>query len=88
MAMPMAALADDGDYLSRSDKVLLTTGDAPKANLAIHSVDPWPPYVNRTRIPGEGRRAAAAMERYYNPYLVTAPPQTIVNVTTSGNGDD
>jgi hypothetical protein len=83
VAGPSATRADDGEYLSRSDKVLLTTGDAPKANIAIQHPDPWPRYVNRTRIPDDGRRAVEAMERYHDPYLAP-PPQTIINVTTSG----
>jgi hypothetical protein len=76
------ANADDYNYLSRSDKVSLTTGDAPKANLAIQTPTPWPPYVNKTRITGNGRRAVTAMEKYYSVDLPQSSPQTIVNVTT------
>ena len=39
-------------------------GNAKDANVAIHTIDPWPPYVGNTRIPGDGR-AVNAMEQMY-----------------------
>ncbi|HEY2534393.1 MAG TPA: hypothetical protein VGJ20_41840 [Xanthobacteraceae bacterium] len=53
------------DYLQRSVTISLGAGNAKDANAAIQTIDPWPPYVGDTRIPGDGRRAADAVERMY-----------------------
>ena len=53
------------EYLQRSVTITLGAGNAKDANAAIHTIDPWPPYVSYTRIPGDGRRAADSVERMY-----------------------
>jgi hypothetical protein len=62
-----AQVPDDpfSDYLQRSVTISLGAGNAKDANAAIHTIDPWPPYVGYTRIPGDGRRAAETVERMY-----------------------
>jgi hypothetical protein len=68
-----AQVPDDpfSDYLQRSVTITLGAGNAKDTNAAVHTVDPWPPYVGYTRIPGDGRRATAAIQRMYrvpNPF--------------------
>jgi hypothetical protein len=68
-----AQIPDDpfSDYLQRSVTISLGAGNAKDVNAAIHTVDPWPPYVGYTRIPGRGRRATDSIERMYrvpNPF--------------------
>lgn len=53
------------EYLQRSVTITLGAGNAKDTNAAIHTIDPWPPYVGYTRIPGDGRRAAATVEQMY-----------------------
>jgi hypothetical protein len=62
-----ALVPDDpfSDYLQRSVTITLGAGNAKDANAAVHTIDPWPPYVGYTRIPGNGRHATAAIERMY-----------------------
>jgi len=52
-------------YLQRSVTISLGAGNAKDTNAAIQTVDPWPPYVGRTRIPGDGRRAVDSVQRMY-----------------------
>jgi hypothetical protein len=51
------------NYLQRSVTITLGAGNAKDANAAIHTIDPWPPYVGRIRIPGRGRHAVESIER-------------------------
>lgn len=62
-----AQVVDDpfNDYLQRSDTILLGAGNAKDTNAAIHTITPWPPYVYRTQIPGDGRRSVDSVERMY-----------------------
>lgn len=69
-----AQIFDDpfADYFERSIKVFPGGGNANDANAAIHTIDPWPPYVGHTRIPDDGRRAVSGVERMYrtpNPFF-------------------
>jgi hypothetical protein len=52
-------------YLQRSVTISLGAGNAKDTNAAIQTIDPWPPYVGRTRIPGDGRRAVDSVQRMY-----------------------
>ncbi len=40
--------------MSRSDFIALNAGDAPQANITIHSDEVWPSYVNDTHIHTDG----------------------------------
>jgi hypothetical protein len=55
------------DYLARRDSIADHAGNAVAANLAIQTIDPWPPGVGRTDIPVNGRRMVDAIERYQAP---------------------
>lgn len=52
------------EYLAHSDRVTSGAGDAVAANKAIHTIDPWPPYSQKTQIETDGKRAGVAMKRY------------------------
>jgi hypothetical protein len=52
-------------YLQRSVTISLGAGNAKDTNAAIQTIDPWPPYVGRTWIPGDGRRAVDSVQRMY-----------------------
>lgn len=58
------AVADPYDYRDRRDTVTSSAGNANAANIATHTVDPWPPHAKNARIPLDGRRAAIGITRY------------------------
>ena len=86
VAMAGPACAQNYDYLSRSDGISLSAGDAPQANISIQTPTPWPPYVNNTRISGNGRRGADLYEMYLKRYSAqqNSNPSTVINITQPG----
>src|SRR3984885_9404157 len=68
-----AQIFDDpfSQYFERGVTITPGAGNAKDANAAIHTIDPWPPYVGYTRIPGNGREGVDAVGRMYrqpNPF--------------------
>ena len=54
-------------YYVRRETVASGAGDAVASNIAVQTVDPWPPNVGNTRISMNGDRAVLAAQRYrYN----------------------
>ena len=51
-------------YLDRRDTIMLSGGDAVASNVAIHTIDPWPPVAANRTILTNGQRMQAAHERY------------------------
>jgi hypothetical protein len=51
-------------YWDRRDTVAFYAGDAPAANVAIHTVDPWPPAAAKRRLTANGELMQKAAERY------------------------
>ena len=77
-----AQIFDDffSDYAQRTITIAPGAGNAKDANAAIHTIDPWPPYVGDTRIPRDGRGAVNSIERMYrNP---------VTGIVTSGTGSN
>jgi hypothetical protein len=72
-------------YVQRSDKNVLSAGDAQSANAAIHIIDPWPKVSANRHIPANGQRMAGAHERYRD-VNKQAPPVFIRPTTISGGG--
>jgi hypothetical protein len=67
LALPAAALpalADPYDYRDRRDTITSSAGDANASNIAVQTVDPWPPYAKNPNINLDGRRAGLAITRY------------------------
>jgi hypothetical protein len=53
-------------YFERMDRITVQSGDARNVNAVTHMIDPWPRYVHNRHIPGIGRRAVGAVDRFYN----------------------
>ena len=79
-------------YLQRKDGVTLSAGDASRANAVAQTINPWPPGVGDNRIPMEGTRAAAAIDKYkcpdpkQGPLTTTTESQTQSQSTPGGGG--
>jgi hypothetical protein len=92
-----AQIFDDpfSQYFERGITITPGAGNARDANAAIHTIDPWPPYVGHTRIPGNGREAVGAVVKMYrnpSPFAraagsggaVSTGAGSAINITTSG----
>jgi hypothetical protein len=64
-------------YVQRKDKVALGAGNAGNANLAIHTIDPWPRASANRQIPANGQRMSGAHERYRDVSKPSPPPPLI-----------
>jgi hypothetical protein len=51
-------------YVQRSDKVVLSAGNAKEVNAATHTIHPWPRGVGDPRIAATGERMERAIDRY------------------------
>jgi hypothetical protein len=51
-------------YWDRRDSVAFWAGDAPASNVAIHTIDPWPPAAANRHLTANGERMQKAVERY------------------------
>jgi hypothetical protein len=51
-------------YWDRRDTVAFYGGDAPASNVAIHTIDPWPPAAAKRRLSANGELMQKAAERY------------------------
>jgi hypothetical protein len=51
-------------YFTRRETVASGAGDAVASNIAVQTIDPWPPNVGNTRISMNGDRAVIAAQRY------------------------
>jgi hypothetical protein len=74
-------MAQNYDYLSRSDSISISAGNAKQSNITIQTPTPWPPYVNNVRIPGYGVHGVLAIEQLNSRYLPEqAAPSTVINI--------
>jgi hypothetical protein len=74
-------------YRAHTDKVTLGAGNASAVNRAVHTIDPWPRYSQKTRVDMDGNRALVAVRRYetntsIKPKGLSAEPAT----TNTGQG--
>ena len=51
-------------YYDRRESILLGADDAVASNIAVQTIDPWPPNSVNRRAPVNGERVAAAIKRY------------------------
>jgi hypothetical protein len=51
-------------YFDRRDGVTFYGGNAPATNVAVHTIDPWPPVAANRRLVANGERMQKAAERY------------------------
>ena len=54
------------EYRAHTDTVTEGAGNAVAVNRAIHSLDTWPTYSQKTEVEMDGKRALAAVRRYEN----------------------
>ena len=66
------------DYLNHRDTITLAAGNAKNWNLAVHTIDPWPPHAEDTSIEHSGKRLAAVMRDFRG-----SATQQPVDVTTA-----
>jgi hypothetical protein len=79
-------------YFAHNDKVTLGAGNAPAANVAIQTINPWPPSSQHVPIDQDGKRAHIAVKRYET--NTSIPPRGLdstngfsgSNGTTAGPG--
>ena len=80
-ALASPALAQNYDYMSRSDFISLSGGDAARANIAIQTATPWPVYLNDVHIHGNAAHAVSALEQLSNRYQApVSAPSTVINI--------
>jgi hypothetical protein len=88
-----AQFVDDpfSDYLQRSVTLSMGAGNAKDANAAIHTINPWPPYVGNRHIHTTGRQAVDSVERMYrnpSPYAREGAGASGPGSGTTGLGGD
>ena len=84
-ALLFALALSSCQYLDRHETISLHGGDALASNVAIQMIDPWPLSAGDRHIPGDGERAAAAIERYRK-NAVTEPQGLGASALSSGQG--
>ena len=60
----VSGAAADDDYFARRDSITAGFGNSVAHNRAVHTINPWPPYVANDRINIDGRRIHLGMRRY------------------------
>jgi uncharacterized membrane protein YgcG len=73
-------------YWDRRDTVAFWAGDAPASNMAIHTVDPWPPAAAKRRLTANGELMQRAAERYRTNKTTPLRPLGTSSVQTSISG--
>lgn len=61
-------------YWDRRDTVAFWAGDAPASNIAVHTIDPWPPGAAERRHSTNGVVMQKAGERYRNNKVTPLQP--------------
>ncbi len=64
-------------YVYRSDRMTMTSGDAPAVNAMAHIATPWPRGVNDRRIVTDSTHMQRALDRYHRG---AEPPDPMPNV--------
>ena len=72
------------DYLNHRDSVTLAAGDAPKANAAIQTIDPWPYWSGEKHIAMDGQYVKKRIDLYTNPPAASSGGPVTVNINQGG----
>lgn len=73
-------------YFDRRDTIALGAGDAVAANLAMETIDPWPPESGNPNIAFNGQRMQTAQERYRTGKVTeAADSQALVSNSAAGS---
>src|ERR1700730_11488412 len=70
-------------YWDRRDTIAFHAGDAPASNVAIHTIDPWPPVAAKRRLSTNGELMQRAAERYRTNKTTPLRPMGTSSVQTS-----
>jgi hypothetical protein len=70
-------------YWDRRDSIAFYAGDAPASNIAIHTIDPWPPEAAKRRLSTNGELMQKAAERYRTNKTTPLRPMGTSSVQTS-----
>jgi hypothetical protein len=70
-------------YLDRRDGVTFYGGDATASNVAVHTIDPWPPAAANRRLDSNGERMQKAAERYRTNKVTPLQPMGTSSVQVS-----
>jgi hypothetical protein len=79
------ALAGCADYMNHRDSVTLAAGNAPETNLAVHTINPFPPAAWNTTIIADGHPVANAQDAYNAGEVSTKTPRynNAVSISTT-----
>ena len=87
-SLALLTLTGCEQYRARRDSVSFEHGNAVAHNIAVQTVDPWPPQSKNSRIDIDGERQLIAIERYKANKSI--PPRGLatqtINVQSSGAG--
>ena len=79
------ALTGCADYAARRDSVTYAAGNAPETNLAIHTINPFPPKAWDTTIIADGHPVAKAQNAYNAGKVSTKIPVYTYGSSTSSS---
>jgi hypothetical protein len=71
------------DYGGPRDSITIHLGNSVANNIAVQTIDPWPPYAVKSRIDVDGQRLMIGMDRYKANRSL--PPRSL-STQSNGNG--
>jgi type IV pilus biogenesis protein CpaD/CtpE len=69
----LGACTDPGFYTDHREGITSFAGNAVASNIAVQTIDPWPPHSSDRHQPADGERTQKAIERYRTDKVT--PPQ-------------
>ena len=69
----LSACTDPGFYTDHREGIRFHSGNAAASNIAVQTIDPWPPGSGNRHIASDGERTQKAIERYRTNKVI--PPQ-------------
>jgi hypothetical protein len=69
----LGACTDPGFYTDHREGVTFHSGNAVASNIAVQTIDPWPPAASDRHLKADGERTQKAIERYRTNKII--PPQ-------------
>jgi hypothetical protein len=69
----LGACTDPGFYTDHREGITSFAGNAVASNVAVQTIDPWPPHVSDRHLRSDGERTQTAIERYRTNKVT--PPQ-------------
>jgi len=85
------AMACSDLYFDRRDSIHLSVGDANASNIAVQTIDPWPPHAANRNVLVSGEKVQPAIQRYKEGKVT--PPRGLgtssIEISTSpGSGEN